>query len=138
MKIHSDYPHLSKMFLELLPLSKEFKTLFQTLAPEIYADIESASTNLNCSCRAKVENFVNSNKTKCVDFYNQLPLEITSLVNFQEIDEKYKSVVYVGKIERVKKSEWNKFEEKLTSEKAVFRSFSVVKVDEEYVDVFFL
>ena len=138
MNIDPNYQHLSKIFLELLTLSKDFKTSFQTLAPEIYADIESASTNLNCSCRGKVENYVNSNREKCGKFLNESSAEIKALVNLHDIEEKYKVTPYNGKIERVKVSEWNIFSQKLSNDRAVYRQFSVLKVDDEYVDVFFL
>ena len=138
MNIDSNYQHLSKIFLELLTLNKEYKTSFQTLAPEIYADIESASTNPNCSCRGKVENYVNSNREKCSKFLNESSAEIKALINLQDIEEKYKFVIYNGKVERVKVTEWSNFSQKLNNDRAMYRQFSILRVDDEYVDVFFL
>lgn len=138
MNIDSNYQHLSKIFLELLTLNNDFKTSFQTLAPEIYADIESASTNPNCSCRGKVENYVNSNREKCGKFLNESSPEIKALINLRDIEEKYKFVIYNGKVERVKVTEWNNFSQKLNNDRAMYRQFSLLKVDDEYVDVFFL
>lgn len=138
MNIDPNYQFLSKIFLELLTLNVVFKTSFQSIAPEIYADIESASINPNCSCRSKVENYVNSNREKCAKFYDNLSTEIKSLITLEEIENKYRYVVYNGKVERVKVSEWNDFTQKLIIDRAVYRQFSVLRVDDEYVDVFFV
>jgi hypothetical protein len=138
MNIDKNYQHLSKVFLELLSLSNDFKTSFQTLAPEIYSDIESASTNPNCSCRSKVENYVNNNREKCANFYNSVSNEIKSVINLAEIDAKYNFTYYGGRVERVKTSEWKEFTESLNRNKAAYRSFSLLRVDDEYMDVFFI
>lgn len=138
MNIDPNYEHLSKIFLELLSKNNEFKVAFQALAPDIYADIESASTNSNCSCRGRVENYVNSNREKCATFYNQLSEEIKSLVNLQEIEEQYRFTDYSGLVKRVKTSEWHSFVETMNAEKAIYRQFSILKVDDEKVDVFFI
>jgi hypothetical protein len=70
IEIDKNYQYLSKIFLDLLTKNKEFKTKFQAFAPEIYADIESAATNPNCSCRAKIESFVNKDKENLSNFLN--------------------------------------------------------------------
>ena len=138
MILDKNYQYLSKIFLELLTLSNEFKISFQSLAPEIYADIESASTNINCSCRNKIENYINTNREKCTDFLNNLNQELKNLINLQEIEDKYKFITYTGKIERVKISDWYNFAVKLNSERAAYRQYSLLRVDDETVDVFFL
>jgi len=138
MNIDPNYQYLSKIFLELLSLNQNFKASFQSLAPEIYADIESASTNPNCSCRGKVENYVNSNREKCAKFLNESSTEIKSLINLHDIENKYGFVIYGGKVERVKVTEWNNFSQKLNNDRAAYRQFSLLRVDDEYVDVFFL
>lgn len=138
MNIDPNYKFLSKIFLELLTLNVDFKTSFQSIAPEIYADIESASTNPNCSCRSKVENYVNLNREKCAKFYDNLSTEIKSLITLEEIENKYKFTLYSGIVERVKVSEWSNFAQKLNTDKAAYRQFSVLRVDDEYVDVFFV
>lgn len=137
MIVQNDYPFVSKIFLELVP-NQQFKTAFQSIAPEIYADIESASTNPNCSCRGKVENYVNNNKEKCISFLNKF-IELTGLeIDLKMISERYTVKSYAGKIKKVKISEWEKFSDLLVEEKAVFRSFSTSRIDDEYINVFFL
>jgi hypothetical protein len=137
MSIPNDYPFVSKIFLELVS-NQQFKTAFQAVAPEIYADIESASTNPNCSCRSKVENYVNTNRQKSLDFLNNF-IENTGLeVDLQTITQKYTVRSYAGVVERVKISEWRTFQNRLNQERANFRSFSTSKIDDEYVNVFFL
>jgi len=137
MNIPNDYPFLSKIFLELV-LNQQFKTAFQAIAPEIYADIESASTNPNCSCRTKIENYVNTNRQKALDFLNNF-IENTGIeVDLQSITQKYTVKSYSGVVEKVKISEWQTFQNRLVKERANYRAFSTSKIDDEYVNVFFL
>jgi hypothetical protein len=138
MNIDKNYEFLSKIFLELLTNEPDFKPLFQALAPEIYADIESASTNPNCSCRGRVENYVNTNREKCSIFINGLSENIKSKIDLNDITSKYSFVIYSGTIKRTKISEWRNFYDQMMQERASYRAFSIVKVDDETVDVFFL
>jgi hypothetical protein len=131
------YEFLSKIFLELVSDSN-FKTAFQAIAPEIYADIESASTNPNCSCRNKIEHVINNNRQKFFDFLLNLPYELQTKINIDAINSKYTHMMYAGSVKRVKISEWDSFYRKLVDERAAYRSFSVLRNDEETVDVFFL
>lgn len=137
MNIPNDYPFLSKIFLELVS-TQQFKTAFQAFAPEIYADIESASTNPNCSCRAKVENYVNTNRQKALNFLNNFIENNKIDINLESVSKKYTIKSYAGVVEKVKISEWKDFQNRLTQEKANFRTFSTSKIDDEYVNVFFL
>ena len=137
MNIPNDYPFISKIFLELVS-NQQFKMAFQAFAPEIYADIESASTNPNCSCRAKVENYVNTNKQKALDFLNNFIKNTGLEVNLQAITQKYAAKSYAGVVEKVKISEWQTFQNRLAQERANFRGFSASRIDDEYVNVFFL
>jgi hypothetical protein len=137
MNIPNDYPFLSKVFLELVS-NQQFKTAFQAIAPEIYADIESASTNPNCSCRGKVENYVNSNRQKALDFLNNFIKNTGLEVDLQAITQRYTVKSYAGVTEKVKISEWQAFQNRLAQERANYRAFSTSKIDDEYVNVFFL
>jgi hypothetical protein len=137
MNVPNDYPFVSKIFLDLVS-NQQFKAAFQAIAPEIYADIESASTNPNCSCRGKVENFVNTNRQKALDFLNDF-LKNTGLeVDLKAITQKYTVKSYSGVVEKVKISEWQTFQNRLIQERANYRAFSTSKIDDEYVNVFFL
>jgi hypothetical protein len=55
-----------------------------------------------------------------------------------DIENKYGFVIYGGKVERVKVTEWSDFSQKLNNDRAAYRQFSLLRVDDEYVDVFFL
>ena len=136
--IDSNYEFLSKIFLELLTFNPEFKTNFQALAPEIYADIESASTNPNCSCRIKVENYVNSNIDKTTAFLNKFLQDNNFRIDLNDIDNRYRFAIYHGRVETVKIYEWKEFSDSLEQQRAAYRAFSVCKIDDEYVNVFFL
>lgn len=56
-------PLLSAVILNLITIDFKFKDIFKNTAPTIAADIESASTNPNCTCRNKVNTYIvmNSN-----------------------------------------------------------------------------
>jgi len=137
MDLTTDYPFLSKIYLELIN-KKEFKIQFQAAAPEIYADIESTYINPNCTCRVKVETYIKNYKEKLHPFLLSYLKENQIELNLQEIEKKYKTTPYIGKVEKVKITEWTEYVNNLTRIKAVFRNFSVVKVDDEHINVFFL
>jgi hypothetical protein len=138
MNIEINYNLFSKVFLHLITTNSDFKLEFQAFAPEIYADIESFSKNPNCSCRAKIEQFVMINKPKCHEFINKFLTEKNIQVDLSVIEAQYKTISYMGTVEKVKISEWKQFSDSLIAKKAVYRSFSVSKIDDEYVNVFFL
>lgn len=133
-----NYPFLGKVFLELLSTNQNFKNSFQAFATQIYADIESASTNPNCSCRNKIEKYVLENKERCVEFLNNFIVQNNLSINKEEIELKYKTTIYYGKTIEMKIEEWETFSNKLVEERAVFRSFSVIPIDNETIKVFFL
>lgn len=134
----SDYQFLGKVFLELLSSNKNFKLNFQALAPQIYADIESASTNPNCSCRAKIEKYVLEKKEQCTEFLNGFIAQNNLTIDISQIELKYKTTPYYGKIMDVKINEWEQFSKQLLEQRAIYRSFSVIMVSEDTVKVFFL
>jgi len=138
MTIDENYPHLGKIFLYLIN-NAEFKTLAQKWAPEIAEDIDSAIINPNCACRNRIHNYVMENKEKSYiffkDFINTNPgaFDLNHFLHFIAPPKNYS-----GTVERIKISDWSKFVEKIHLEKGKFHNFSLLKVDEENVDVFFI
>lgn len=136
--IKSDYHFLGKIFLELLSSNETFKLNFQAFAPQIYADIENASTNPSCSCRSKIEKYVLDRRESCTEFLNNFITQNNLTIDISQIESKYKTTSYIGKVVDVKISEWEQFSKQLLEQKAMFRSFSVMKEDEDAIKVFFL
>jgi predicted solute-binding protein len=134
----SNYSFLSKIFLKLVSEDQVFKTRFQAFAPEIYADIESASTNPNCSCRQKVEAFVNTNKEKTAHFLNLYLSEFDKDIDVSEIEKNNTIIPLAGTTDIVKIAEWKEFYQKLVNMRAGWRNFSLIKLDDETVQVFFI
>jgi hypothetical protein len=138
MTIDENYPYLGEIFLYLIN-NPVFKELTKEWAPEMAEDIESAINNPNCGCRNRIKDYILKNKEKAYlffrDFINTHPgaFDLNHFLFFIAPPKNYS-----GTIERVKRSEWLKFVEKLNFEKAKFRNFSVVKADEENIDVFFI
>jgi hypothetical protein len=120
-------------------LSDNFKTAFQKLAPDYYADIESASSNPNCSCINKLKLFIKANK----DSFATLLLSFADNFSSQEdlydkVTNKAKNVAQLylgGSVLKTTVSAWKDFFNKIS--KAQYRSFSVVKEGEDLL-VFFL
>jgi len=137
LNIDKTYQYFSKVFLELINI-QQFKTEFQALAPEIYADIESFSHNQNCSCKFKIENYVNMYRDKCSTFLNDFISNHNIDVDLNKIETKYKIVNMSGAIERVKKVDWQNFRDRLIRERAMYKAFSVVQIDDNTIDVYFL
>ena len=135
---NQNFTYFSKVFLEEITKNAKFKTEFQAFATEIYADIESYSKNPNCSCRAKVEKFVNDNREKCYIFIKKFIEQNNIEIDVSAIEGKYKTTPYSGKIIQVKKSDWASFVDIMQRDKATFRAFSVVKLDEETSELYFI
>jgi hypothetical protein len=138
MKIEKNYLHLPKVFLDLISSNKEFKTRFEVFAPEVYAEIQSFVTNPNCTCRGKIAEYVRSNSDKCTDFVNLFLLESNTDIDLEKITREANEAVGVGRVFRIKKSEWPDFSRNMSQQGVRFRGFSVVPVDEENIDVYLL
>jgi hypothetical protein len=138
LNFNTHFAYFSKIFLEQITTNPQFKIEFGAFAPEIYADIESFSKNSNCSCRGKIENYVNNNKDKCFEFIKLFIEKNNITIDVFAIQEKYKTTQYSGKVVQVKKSDWSSFVQALTKEKAVFRMFSILPTDSENIEVYFL
>jgi hypothetical protein len=132
------YQYFSKIFLELISNNLQFKIDFQVFAPQIFADIESFSKNPNCSCRSKIENYVLDNRDICYTFLQNYIDNKSLKINLQEIEEKYKTIIYSGKRIEVKKDQWYMFSEALKKDRALYKSFSILEKDYETVEVYFL
>jgi len=137
MNIDINNPILSKIVLELL-FNKKFKNEFQSFATEIYADIESFTSNPNCTCKNKIEVYVIKNKEKVVPFLNDFINNNNIPLDLEAIAQKYNTKQYSGVVEKVKISEWGQFKDRLIKEKAIYKSFATIKFDEEHIYVFFL
>lgn len=115
----------------------EFKTLFQSRCVSIYADIESFSSNPNCSCKNKIKNYVSSHKEEMANIINDFfrDKEENALENFIKKIENNLPVNLSGKILKTTIKNWESF--CASMEKNNFRSFSVTKEGEDLY-VFFL
>jgi hypothetical protein len=132
------YQYFSKVFLELILTDNQFKLLFQAFAPEIFADIESFSKNKNCSCKSKIENFILENRDKSYNFITNYIKNNNINLNLQAIEEKYKTTLLSGRTVIMKKNQWYVFSESLKKERAIYKSFSILTIDEETIEVYFL
>jgi hypothetical protein len=84
--------YFHKIITSLIRYSSDFKSKLQALFPEIYADIESASTNPNCTCVGKVEKKVLENKDKSLSLLENYISENNVTVQLENIINKdYKS-----------------------------------------------
>ncbi len=122
--------YISKIVLNLITKSSTFKNQLQSTFPEIYSDIESASTNPNCSCRGKVESKVVVERDKALGVVNDLlskqgdDPEIQAVINipYDTLTPTY----YGGKMFQIENSPeaYKQFYDTLLKEKATYRAFS--------------
>jgi hypothetical protein len=138
LSFDKNFGYFSKIFLEEITKNPQFKIEFGAFAPEIYADIESFSKNANCSCRGKIENYINNNKDKCFEFIKLFIEKNNIIIDAAAIQEKYKTTQYSGKIIQVNKKDWESFVDVLQRERATFRTFSVLAINSETVEVYFI
>lgn len=120
-------------------LKLNFKNEFQKFAPEMYADLESAYHNANCTCMTKIKLFAKENKESFVGFLLKFVEKFSNEEDLQDkIENKSKNIkqVYLGgTVLKTKISNWKDFSNKISG--SVYRSFSVVKEGDELL-VFFL
>ena len=136
--LDKNYQYFAKIFLEQIGNNSKFKIEFQAFAPKIFADIESFSTNTNCSCRSKIENYINENKDNCFIFLNNFIRNNNLDIDFSFIENKYKVTYYSGRILNIKKIDWPILVSKLQEERAAFRILSIVPIDQETIEIYFL
>lgn len=137
-KINIDYPYLEKIIIELM-LNQKFRDDFKNNYPD-YNDLsKSIDENQPCQeCLSGLESEIRSNKEKYIDFLNDW-LETNQLkLDFEDIESRYITTDYMGRVEKVKVSEWADYSKKLAKIRAIYRAFSVFKLDDEFVEVFFL
>jgi hypothetical protein len=136
--IPENYPYITNVFFDFLNKFDDFKTTFQAWSPDIYADIESSKTNPNCSCRKKVEEYIKTNSDRLTQLINGYIKEKNIDFDTNQFTALNTAIPYHGVVETVKISEWKNYVDDLMKKRAIFRSFSVVKIDDETVNVFFL
>ena len=136
------YQYLVELPVNLLTDNEHkqpFKNAFQSIATEIYADIESLTLNgASCSCAKKVKEYVTNNKQKVAElivryFESQNKLLDEFVQNFQAL---INPASLSGKILKTTVAKWQEFS--LEINKYTFRSFSIVKENENDLYVFFL
>jgi hypothetical protein len=122
----------------LLQENKEFKQEFLNFAPSISSEIESASVNLNCSCKGKIIDYIQDNADSYLSFLYNFLITKNLLVDFIEHMNSiviYKN--YSGKVAKTKISEWQNFATSLAEDNASFKTFSILREGEDVL-VFFL
>jgi hypothetical protein len=133
-----------KIILNLIRVSDDFKSILQSEFPNIYADIESASTNPNCGCVKKVETELFNNKDKSLNLLNDY---LSNNENLEKINQilsiDYAALSpkpYSGKMFIIENTE-EKFKElmdNINKDRAVFRNFSTAVGLDGKLYVYFL
>jgi hypothetical protein len=135
---------IHKISSSLIRVSPEFKSILQSNFPDIYADIESASTNPNCSCVGKVENKILQNKDQTIGLLGSFlsnkdgNLEIQGIINLD-----YSSLTpkpYAGKMFVIENTE-EKFKQLLdfiNKDRGQYRNFSTAISPEGKLHIYFI
>lgn len=137
-------PYINKIILNLIKISEDFKSLLQSEFPNIYADIQSAATNPNCTCVKKVEAELVNNKDKSLNLLNSF---LSNQGNIEKIKEvlniDYSELMpqqYSGKMFIIENTEekFKEFMENINKNRAIFRNFSTAISPEGKLYVYFL
>lgn len=135
---------IHKISSSLIRVSPEFKSILQSNFPDIYADIESASTNPNCTCVKRVETALLNNQEKTLNLLNNYLMdkdenfEIQSIINID-----YSSLMpkpYSGKMFVIENTE-EKFKQLLdfiNKDRAQYRNFSTAISPEGKLHIYFI
>jgi hypothetical protein len=136
--------YFHKIILNLIRISEDFKIVLQSEFPNIYADIQSASTNPNCTCVKKVENELLANKEKALNLLNNYLSNKDNLEKIQNLlNVDYASLSpkpYSGKMFTIENTE-EKFKElmdAINNDRAQFRNFSTAISPEGKLHIYFL
>ncbi len=125
----------------ILTLNEKNSLLKESLikyAPEISAEIESASIKKDCSCRGTMIDFLFNQKSDFLEFLYKFLVDNNLFSIYMDIFNKanvFKN--YSGKIAKTTLNDWKDFCENVATDNASFRSFSVVKEGDDLF-VFFL
>jgi hypothetical protein len=130
-------PKLPAIVLSLLEKDVNFKNEFIQNSPEITADIESAATNPNCSCRNRVANYVFKNSEKIASLLYSYSLKDD---NAKVIDHLFQTLPtskqnISGKVAKTSIKEWPDFAKDIQQYGFEHMSTSIVGDD---VYVFFI
>jgi hypothetical protein len=124
--------------LSFLIKNKNFKNEFIKFAPEITAEIESASNNPSCSCKKKIVDYIDENTDLYLSFLYNFLINNNLIFDFViEIEKIPDYILISGKILKTSISEWKNFSIELEQKNAQFKSFSIIKEGDDIL-VFFL
>jgi hypothetical protein len=136
--------YFDKIILNLIKISNEFKSTLQSEFPNIYADIESASTNPNCGCVKKVETELLKNPDKSLNLLNNF---LSVPANFEKAQEvlniDYAALapkLYSGKMFVIENTEekFKEFNDSVNKDRAIFRNFSTAISSDGKLHIYFL
>jgi hypothetical protein len=122
--------YFEKIALNLIRASEEFKSILQSQFPDIYADIQSASTNPNCSCVRKVEKKLKENKEICLNLLNNYLSDKDNVEQIKQIiDFNYKlysAKTYSGRVFAIKNTEeaFQELLDNINQDRGTYRTFS--------------
>ena len=136
--------YFDKIILNLIKISNKFKSTLQSEFPNIYADIESASTNPNCGCVKKVETELLKNPNKSLNLLNNF---LSVPANFEKAQEAlnidYAALApksYSGRMFIIENTEeqFKKFIENVHKDRGMFRNFSTAISSDGKLHVYFI
>ena len=131
---------LPSVILSLLTVNSAFKDIFKTAAPDIAADIESASTNPNCTCRTKVTTYVTMNTPAVGTLLYQYAVDNDLLTNIKALFDTAVPPVgptVTGRVAKTSIKDWPEFVKGISDANLTFKHMSTSIVGDD-VYVFFL
>jgi hypothetical protein len=131
---------LPSVVLSLLTVNSTFKDMFKVAAPNITADIESASTNPTCTCRTKVATYVTVNASAVGTLLYQFAVDNNILVNIKSLFNTAEPPVgptAEGRVAKTSIKDWPEFVRGLKQANLNFKHMSTSIVGDD-VYVFFL
>jgi hypothetical protein len=131
---------LPSVILSLLEVDAAFKEMFKTAAPAIAADIESASTNPNCSCRNKVTTYVTMNTASVGALLYQFAIDNDLLTGIKALFDKAvppAGATAAGRVAKTSIADWPDFAKTVAQSGLVFKHMSTSVIGDD-VYVFFL
>jgi hypothetical protein len=128
---------LGNVILQVITIDPGFKVLFKEAAPSIAADIESASSNVNCSCRNAISTYVSIHKQDVGSLLYDFAIKSNILQHIEAIFNKVSPTDISGKVAKTSIKDWPDFVKGINESKFGFNHMSTSIVGDD-VYVFFM
>lgn len=132
-----DSPVLGNVILQVITTDSAFKAALKSVASSIAADIESASSNSNCSCRNTVLTYISINRREVGSLLYNFATTNNILSHIEALFIEVPTSDISGKVAKTSITDWPSFVQGIKQSNYNFKYMSTSIVGDD-VYVFFI